>query len=331
VRAPDFWQAGKGGALGLALSPLGWLYGLGVGARLQWSSAWRAPVPILCIGNLVAGGAGKTPVAISLQERLKKLGTEAHFLTRGYGGSAPGPVQVDDARHGAGEVGDEALLLARRATTWVSRNRPNGCRAAVQGGAKAIIMDDGFQNPSLEKSLSLVVVDGVFGFGNRRVMPAGPLREPVAQGLARADGLVIVGPDEANIRSVAVDFGDSNIPVFQTRLAAKQNGVPLAGQSVVAFAGIGRPEKFFRTLSDMGCKLAAAHAFADHHPYSASEIDVIVKEADAAGAIPVTTEKDAVRLPPAYRDRIQVLTIDVEWEDEGAIDKFLVPLLDNGN
>ena len=198
MRAPDFWRRG-GGPLGAVLTPLGWGYGLATRLRLAMANPFKASVPVLCVGNLIAGGAGKTPVTLSLGRRLMDQGRKVHFLSRGYGGRRAGPLRVDPDHHGAREVGDEALLLARCAPAWVARDRPGGCRAAIAGGARAIIMDDGFQNPYLAKDVSLLVVDGAYGFGNGRVMPAGPLREPVEAGLARADALVLIGADGAGV------------------------------------------------------------------------------------------------------------------------------------
>ncbi len=316
MRTPAFWYGAPGTASAL-LAPAAGLYALGARLKNQFAWAYRADVPVICVGNLVAGGAGKTPVALALASLLK--GRKLAFLSRGYGGSEAGPVQVEAYRHRADEVGDEPLLLARAATTWVSRNRATGARAAAAAGAEIIIMDDGFQNPSLEKDFSLIVVDGATGFGNGRLIPAGPLREPVGVGLERADAVVIVGDDKtgiaANLRP--------GFPVLASRLTPTPDADFVAGKRVVAIAGIGRPEKFFATLVEMGCTVAAHHAFADHHRYTTDEIMHICAEAAALDATPVTTEKDWVRLPQPTRAMVQTVPVTLEWQDEAQMRALL--------
>ena len=321
VRAPDFWGKGNAGLISAALLPVAWIYGMAARLRFMTARSWGAPVPVLCVGNLVAGGAGKTPVALSLGARLLERGVAAHFLTRGYGGRNPGPLRVDSDRHDFHEVGDEALLLARCAPTWVARDRAAGARAAIADGAAAIVMDDGLQNPSLEKDLSLVVVDGGYGFGNGRLMPAGPLRESVAAGLARVHGVVVIGADQTGVAQLAPR-------VLGARLKPGPEAAALSGKAVVAFAGIGNPEKFFDTLRSIGCRVEAAHAFSDHHPFTAAEIDRVRRQARDLGAVPVTTAKDAVRMPSNAENGIQVLTITLEWEDEAVLDTLLWPVMD---
>ena len=330
MRAPDFWHGRGGGVVAALLTPLGSVYGLAARARFAAARPWRASIPVLCVGNLVAGGSGKTPVALSLGARLARRGDDVHFLTRGYGGRRAGPLRVDPDHHGAREVGDEALLLARCAPAWVARDRPAGCRAAIAGGARAIIMDDGFQNPYLAKDVSLLVVDGAYGFGNGRVMPAGPLREPVEAGLARADALVLIGADGAGVVERVGGDAPTAVPILRARIMPGPEAARLAGKSVVAFAGIGNPERFFTTLRDLGCRVEQAHAFPDHYPYDSGEVESLRKDARALDALLVTTAKDLVRLPPAARDGIEVLTIIVEWEDEAAVDDILERLMRHG-
>jgi tetraacyldisaccharide 4'-kinase len=274
---------------------------------------------VICVGNLVAGGAGKTPVALALARRLLARGRAPHFLTRGYGGRLAGPVRVDPAAHTARAVGDEALLLAAMAPAWVAHDRPAGARAAAAAGAQTIVMDDGHQNPSLGKDLAILVIDGGYGFGNRRVIPAGPLREPIGEGLARADAVVVVGVDECGI---AREIG-GRVPLLRARIAPTPGQDELADRDVVAFAGIGRPEKFFATLADLRCRIVAAHAYADHHAYAPDEIMRLADEAGAKRATLVTTAKDAVRLPPEARAMVRVLDVEIEWEDEAAVDALL--------
>ncbi|NQU61038.1 MAG: tetraacyldisaccharide 4'-kinase [Rhodospirillales bacterium] len=323
MRAPEFWRRG-GGLFGGLLAPLGWGYGLGTWLRFAFTKPYRSDVPVLCIGNLVAGGAGKTPVALSLGGYLAERGLTVHYLGRGYGGIEKGPLRVDLGAHGAGDVGDEALLLAAVAPTWISVNRAAGVEAAG-AGADFIIMDDGFQNPSVAKDLSLVVVDGRYGFGNERLIPAGPLREPVARALDRAHALIVIGEDEAGIGGHP-KVKKSNLPVLKATVTPGPEASALKGKAVVAFAGIGEPEKFFRTLSSIGGRVQAAHAFPDHHRYTTNEIQRLKQEAADMGAILVTTTKDAVRLAASDLNGIEVLTISLEWRDETALDAVLNPI-----
>ncbi len=321
VRAPEFWR--RGGILGAALAPAGWCYGLC--ARLLYKSARpvKAPVPVLCVGNLVIGGAGKTPVALSIGRRLIERGRKVHFLSRGYGGRVAGPLRVDPRNHTAADVGDEALLLAACAPAWVSRDRVAGVEAA--GGADMILMDDGFQNASVAKDLSLLVIDGEYGFGNGRVIPAGPLRETVSSALSRADGIVLIGEDIAGIENHPA-VKASRLPVLKARARPGPEAEDLKGQSVVAFAGIANPEKFFRTLEEAGSEIKASHAFPDHHPFGEGDIQRLKSEAAGLNAKLATTEKDAMRLSPAALSGIVVLTISLQWEDEAALDAVLGPL-----
>lgn len=312
---PDFWA--RPGLVSTLLQPLAWGYAASSAARIAWTRPWRAAVKVICIGNLVVGGAGKTPVALSLAARLSASGRAPHILSRGYGGRLEGPVRVDPARHQADDVGDEPLLLAASAPTWVARDRRAGAEAAISAGAKLLLLDDGHQNPRLAKDLSLLVVDGEYGFGNGSVLPAGPLREPIAAGLARAQAVVLLGEDRAGIAPLL-----AGRPLLRARLVP-EHAAGFAGRSIVAFAGIGRPAKFFATLEGCGAQLVARHGFPDHHPYREAELRRLQQEADASRALLVTTAKDAVRLPPSWRARIAVLRVAIAWEDERALDALL--------
>ncbi len=325
MRAPDFWNRPRPTPLARTLAPLGWLFD--AAGRLRRAAVRPRPagVPVICVGNLTLGGAGKTPVALSLADRLIAAGRRPHVLTRGYGGRLRGPARVCPATHGAADVGDEALLLAAVAPVWVAADRVAGARAATAAGADLLILDDGFQNPSLAKDLSLVVIDSGVGFGNRRVFPSGPLRETVGRGLARADAVVVLGPPEAPL----VDLDSFRRPVLRADLRPDSDeSERLAGRRVLAFAGIGRPEKFFRTLRDLGADLAATRAFADHHPYSWNDLDDLRTAAAGLDARLATTEKDWVRLPERWRADIEVLTVRVDWGNETALDRLLEPLID---
>lgn len=312
MRAPEFWATDAFPAR--FLEPLGFVYAAMTRRRLKRGRPVSVGVPVFCVGNLTAGGAGKTPVALSIMAILKSLGVDAHFVSRGYGGNLSGPVLVDPIRHGFEDVGDEPLLLTNTAPCWISRDRALGALAAVAGGAQAIVMDDGHQNPSVYKDLSLVVVDGGYGFGNRRIIPAGPLREPIRAGLARADAIVRIGPDRADLAR----WLPEGTPFFPAHLEPGASAQRLAGARVVAFAGIGRPAKFFDTLRDLGADVVAEHPFADHYPYAAVDIQPILDEAFALKAIPVTTTKDATRLPADQRPQVDAVGVRVAFDDPDA-------------
>lgn len=318
MRAPDFW-AQRGGP-GRCLAPLGLLVGAAARLRRGWSTPWRAPVPVICVGNLVAGGAGKTPVALELGIDLREQGRSVHFLSRGYGGRLTGPVRVDPARHTAREVGDEPLLLAEIAPCWVARNRASGARAAIDAGADILVMDDGYQNNTLEKTVNLLVVDGGYGFGNGRVIPAGPLREALGDGLSRADAVVLMEPDECGVSATLKEAG---VRVFGARLTLLPSAQRLAGKKVLGFAGIGRPEKFFATLEELGCVVVARHGFDDHHAFTPDEIMRLAEDANAAGAVPVTTTKDHARLAPEARAMVETVGVTLEWRNPTEIETLL--------
>lgn len=317
MRAPEFWR--HSGLLPALLSPVSAIWRHRAAARLRRAEPETVSIPVICIGNAVAGGAGKTPVAISVADSLIRQAAKPHFLSRGYGGTTTVPTLVDPAHHTAVDVGDEPLLLVRHAPTWVARDRVAGAQAAVSAGAELLILDDGFQNPSLHKDLSILVVDGGYGFGNRRVMPAGPLREDLDDAIDRADAIAIIGADLHGIEKST----SGGKPVLGARFVPRIEDDDLSGKTVLAFAGIGRPEKFFETLAGMGCDIVATRSFADHHPYTSDEVMRLVEDAAAAGAVPVTTEKDAVRLPAEARDIVHTLGVTLEWRDQSALDTLL--------
>ena len=314
MRAPDFWDRDDGAAklAAAALTPLGLLYGAAVRWKARHAKPYRARVPVICIGNLTAGGTGKTPIAIAVADAIIARGKNPFFLTRGYGGQLAGPVVVS-RYHSAAEVGDEPLLLARKAATVVAYDRHQGALLAVERGADVIVMDDGHQNFTLHKDLSLVVVDGEHGFGNGHVLPAGPLREPVEQGLARADAVILTGDGTPSLPAFKG-------PVLRARIAPPDTA-EWRGRRVVAFAGIGRPEKLFRSLAGLGAELVATVAFADHHPYTKEELTDLKSRAN--GAQLVTTEKDYVRLTAVDRDGVTFLPVTTTIEPQEALDRLL--------
>jgi tetraacyldisaccharide 4'-kinase len=320
MTTPSFWyrqKTAKDFLLKFFLIPFGWAYGWL--ARKNFDLYFPVPMsrPVICIGNLVAGGAGKTPVTLSLADLLKDKGYNPHLLTRGYGGTEPGPLQVSPGRDTAADVGDEALLLVDKAPTWVSANRPLGAQAAMDSGATIVVMDDGFQNPVIYKDFSLLVIDGSAGFGNKQVMPAGPLRETMKFGFSRADAVVIIGEDKAGVAEHVGRYRD--IPILSAALEADEGNPDIRGKKVFAFAGIGRPQKFKATLEAAGAQIGGWAEFPDHFPYDVEDLKEFVTAAEAQGALLLTTAKDHVRLPDSLREKIGKFSIHLAWRNPAEI------------
>ena len=321
MRPPAFWQHGTRSVLPPLLAPISAMVAA-ITARRVMQAGWHAPVPVICCGNVTVGGAGKTTVALDLGHRLSSRGVAVQFLLRGYGGTVRGPHRVA-AGDAASLVGDEALLLAQVAPTWVGADRATSARAAIAAGAQALLLDDGLQNPTLTKDLSLLVVDGATGFGNGRVMPAGPLRETVAAGAARCHAAVLIGPDSTGVAT--------HLPAHLTLLRARLEPGPevanLIGHRVLAFAGLALPDKFFAGLAQAGVEVVARRPFPDHHAYTETELHTLLADAARLDAVPVTTPKDAVRLPRHVREKVQVIGVTLVWDNEAALDALLTAVL----
>lgn len=330
-RAPGWWQAAPG-AWATLLQPFASLYGGIVVSRWKRTPGRRVAAPVLCIGNLTAGGSGKTPVAIAVAKLLAEMDERPFFLSRGYGGSVSGPYRVQPDQDTAIYVGDEPLLLARQAPTVVCGDRVAGAEAAIAYGASIVVMDDGFQNPSLQKDLSIVVVDGEAALGNERVMPAGPLRAPLAYQLEQMDVLLVLGPS-SNADPLIESVQRLGKPVLRGMLKPEGETAWLVKQTVIAFAGIGRPQKFFTTLANLGASLVGQHAFPDHHSWTDLDAEMLLGAADQHHALLVTTEKDWVRLPDdnsptgRLKKEARPLPVTAQFEDSEALTVLLLKAL----
>jgi tetraacyldisaccharide 4'-kinase len=330
MREPAFWHRPPSWTSS-SLAPLGALYGLVAANRLQ-RQGFDAGIPVLCIGNYHLGGAGKTPMVLALAKLLRELGETPVVLSRGYGGQLRGPILVDPGRHAAIDVGDEPLMLARTVAVVVARDRIDGVALARSQGASMIVMDDGFQNPAIAKDASLIVIDANRGLGNACVFPAGPLRAPLPPQLARTDALIVIGRGSA-AEAVAAAVAARGKPVLSAHLEADDASVAsLRGKRVLAFAGIGDPTRFFRTLRGSGIEVVLERAFADHHPFSQSEIETLTTEARRDGLTLVTTEKDLARLRgrdglPDWAREIVPFAVMLEFEGAAQLRKFVTDQL----
>ncbi len=315
MREPGFWWR-KTGLQAALLAPVAAGYGAIAARRLARTGA-RAEVPVLCVGNFTLGGTGKTPTAIMIAQMLAAAGETPFCLSRGYGGRAARPKQVDVHHDPASVVGDEPLLLARAAPTIVARDRVAGVRLAKAQGASVIVMDDGLQNPSLHKDFTLAVVDGARGIGNARVFPAGPLRAPLEAQLARTDAVLVMG-DRDGARDIIALAETRGLPVLHGRLVSDPGAVKsLKGRKVLAFAGIGNPEKFFESASNAGIEVTRRRAFPDHHRFTAEEAAKLEMDADGEGLSLLTTEKDRARMSGdpalhALATQVHVLPVTLE-------------------
>lgn len=312
MKTPKYWQSNS--LISKLLAPIGMIYGAATQLRLKLTKSPKAEVPVICVGNITAGGTGKTPVSLSIAKMLANDMFHPIFVTRGYGGRLQN-VLVNNKKHTAHDVGDEPLLLANQAPVVVNADRYEGAKLAVKEGADVVIMDDGFQNPSLHKDLSFLVFDGQYGIGNGKIIPAGPLRETLKNGVKRADALIILGKDKHNLAEKC------NLPVFFGHTEPLPTAI--SGQKVLAFAGIGHPQKFYHTLVSQGFEVAETIDFPDHHFYSHEELEKIVQKAKQLNAEIYTTSKDFVKIPPSMHKYINVLEVAVVWDKPDELRAFV--------
>jgi tetraacyldisaccharide 4'-kinase len=328
LSTPRWWYVRRGAPMPLTralLRPISWIWAFETARRIATGRPFDPGVPVICVGNLTMGGSGKTPVVRALARRLGGAKGEAQILTRGYGGRVKGPLLVSPDLQGAADVGDEALMMTADAPVWVARDRAAGAQAAATGGAQVIVMDDGHQNPAVRKALSLVVVDGEtrdreWPFGDGAVFPAGPMREPLAAGLARADAVILLLPADLDAADPALVALFAPKPVLIARLVPA--GPPPTGPQL-GFAGIGKPWKMERALKAAGCDLADFAPLPDHARYDERLLRFLAHRAETLGAGLLTSEKDWVRLPPAWRERVKAWPVEARFEDETALDALL--------
>ncbi len=329
-RVPKFWQKKSvfASIVPDLLLPFSVIYYSIVLFQSRRIKPEKLAVPVICAGNLTAGGAGKTPLALKIAEEIKKSSRKKiAFVSRGYGGRNKGPLQVDPSAHGAEDVGDEPLLLSRIAETWIGKDRLETAKSAVANGAEIIIMDDGLQNPTIEKDLSFAAIDGGFGIGNALVVPAGPLREPLMKGLKRANAVVFIGDDKNDELPFLSRYARIIRAKLQPTYAENLNVENLKGKKAIAFAGIGRPEKFFETLENIGVQLVDKIPFPDHHFYRRAELAELAARSEKLDCILITTEKDHVRLPLDFREKILALSVKLEIPDPAVFNVLLQPYL----
>ncbi len=327
MKEPYFWTAGldprsreSAPLTRVLLTPLAWLYAAITAHKIKSSKPAKVPATVICVGNITAGGVGKSPIVAALRSRLSQhQNRRVATLSRGFGGSLKGPLKVDPHRHSAGEVGDEPFMLAQSGESWIGANRAAAGWAMSQAGVDIIIMDDGHQNPGLFKDFTFIVVDSVTAFGNGYVIPKGPLREPVTSGLARADAIIVMG--DAETPEAVLSAG---LPVLRATIVPT---VSVPAKPYVAFAGIGRPVKFFDTLTSLGADIRDAIPFADHHVYSNSDLSYLRDLATDHNASLITTEKDLARLSLAQRSGITALAVKAQFEDTDLLDSLLLPVL----
>ncbi len=324
LKAPKFWYLKKDTYLSSSLFPLSLLFRLGTKLRSLFSKEKQSELPIICIGNIVVGGAGKTPVSLKIGQMLIEAGYSPHFVSKGYAGLEKNNTLIE-SWHSPKKVGDESILLAEVAPTWVGVDRNRSFNLAKDKGADCIVMDDGFQNPTIKKDFSIIVINGEQEFGNKRVIPSGPLRESINRGLTRTNLIIVIGKISNEIKEKI----PSHIPIIYSSFAINNENKTFKGQKILAFAGIAYPEKFFNSLRDQGAKLVKEIIYPDHHIYDENDLLNLAEIANKTQSILVTTKKDFVRIPKSYRSLVNTLEGKIEFEDENLLLEILSNVVEN--
>ena len=324
LKAPKFWYLKRDSLLSNSLYPFSLLFRLGTKIRNLLSRERKTTLPIICVGNIVIGGAGKTPVALKIGNMLIKAGYKPHFVSKGYGGLEKNNTLVKDW-HSPKSVGDEPLLLSEIAPTWIGLNRNKSFQLAKEKGADCIVMDDGFQNPTLQKDFSIIVINGEQGFGNKRVIPSGPLRESINRGLSRTNLVILIGEISDEVRNKI----PKHIPLIAANFKIKEDEMILKGQRVTAFAGIAYPEKFFNSLKLVNTNIVDKISYSDHHIYTENDLLNLAEIANKNKSILVTTKKDMVRIPKNFRSLVKTIDGFIEFDDENLLLEILSNLIEN--
>ena len=324
LKAPKFWYLKRDTLFSLFFYPLSLLFRLGTQIRNAASTSKKSSLPIICVGNIVVGGAGKTPVSLKIGKMLIEAGYHPHFVSKGYSGIIKNNTLIENW-HSPKSVGDESLLLSNIAPTWIGLDRNKSIKLAEKKGADSIIMDDGFQNPTIYKDFSIVVINASQEFGNRRVIPSGPLRESIKKGFSRTNLIVIIGDVTDSLKKIIPD----HIPIILAKFAINNENKIFKGQKITAFAGIAYPEKFFTSLKDQGAKIVRKSTYPDHHIYDENDLLSLAEVANQTNSILVTTQKDFIRIPKSYRSLISTLDGEIIFENEIVLKEILTNIIEN--
>ena len=324
LKAPKFWYQKKDTYLSNSLFPFSLLFRFGTKIHNILSSRQKADLPIICVGNVVVGGAGKTPVALKIGKLLIQAGYNPHFISRGYSGNIKTSTLVK-SWHSPQSVGDESVLLSEVAPTWIGSNRIESSKLAKKNGSDCLIMDDGFQNPNIQKDFSIIVINSAQEFGNKRVMPSGPLRESIKRGLSRTNLVIVIGDASEDLKKIIPSY----IPIFEAKFEIKKENKIFKGQNITAFAGIAYPEKFFKSLKEQGGNIVKEIIYPDHYIYSENDLLSLAEIANKTKSILVSTKKDYVRIPKTYRSLINTLEGEIIFEKESLFKEIISNVIEN--
>ena len=324
LKAPKFWYKKKDTFLSNSLYPFSLLFRFGTKIRIFISTKQKSPLPVICVGNIVVGGAGKTPVSLKIGKLLIKSGYKPHFISKGYAGLINKSTLVK-SWHSATSVGDESILLSKVAPTWIGSDRNNSSKLAKKEGADCLIMDDGFQNPTIQKDFSIIVFNAAQEFGNKRVMPSGPLRESINRGLSRTNLVIVVGEISKELKHII----PKNIPIIEAKFEIKKENKNFKGQNITAFAGIAYPEKFFQSLKEQGGKIVKQITYPDHYIYTENDLLALAETANKTKSILVSTQKDNVRIPKSYRSLVNTLEGEIIFKNEDLFKKTISNVIEN--